>query len=90
LNKDLPDIELVMKKVKSTTIQVKLCPRCLHNYFTPYGEYYVEGVSPAPPAISRMDNKTPICSECGQAEALEGVSRSLPVAKWNEHKYWEG
>ena len=36
---------------------VKVCPRCKKEY-TGY------------PAISRVDNKTEICSECGVAEAL--------------------
>lgn len=33
------------------------CPRC-HNTTTDY------------PALSRRDNKTPICSSCGQKEAF--------------------
>lgn len=36
----------------------RLCPKC-HKYYTDY------------PAISRVDNKTEICPECGQIEALE-------------------
>lgn len=39
-------------------VQPKLCPRC-HQ---PIGE---------DPALSRRDNKTYICSQCGTAEALE-------------------
>jgi hypothetical protein len=41
----------------------KECPRC-HMLFTGY------------PAISRVDNTTEICSDCGIAEALEGLVRS--------------
>lgn len=37
---------------------IKKCPHC--------SKYYLE-----PSAISRMDNKLKICSECGQKEALE-------------------
>lgn len=36
----------------------KICPKC-HKRYTGY------------PAISRKDNKTEICSTCGQIEALE-------------------
>lgn len=36
----------------------KLCPKC-SKYYTGY------------PAISRRDNKTEICSVCGQLEAIE-------------------
>lgn len=39
-------------------IQPKMCPRC-HQ---PIGEY---------PALSRRDNTTEICSQCGTLEALE-------------------
>ena len=38
----------------------KLCHKC-HKYYTDY------------PAISRVDNKTEICTECGQTEALEAL-----------------
>lgn len=36
----------------------KKCPKC--------GRYYSE-----PPALSRVDNKTKICSMCGMKEALK-------------------
>ena len=36
----------------------RICPRC--------GKTYTEY-----PAISRKDNKTELCPECGQLEALE-------------------
>lgn len=36
----------------------KICPRC-NNYIVGY------------PALSRVDNKTEICSKCGNLEALE-------------------
>jgi hypothetical protein len=44
-----------------------ICPRCLGfipNSWTP-GAY--------PGAISRVDNETEICSDCGTEEALEQV-----------------
>ena len=83
---EMPDILTVMKKVKSSTVSVKLCPRCLQNYFTPYGWTYVEGVSPPLPALSRRDNKTYICSDCGMQEALEDAKLIKP---WDGHFYWE-
>lgn len=39
---------------------MKTCPKCGKNY-------------KAPSAISRADNKTPICPTCGTREALEGL-----------------
>ena len=48
-----------------------LCPRCGVGYYTPYGEPFdpTRG-DPLPPALSRMDNKTYICSRCGTDEAM--------------------
>lgn len=40
---------------------IKFCPAC--------GGYYRE-----PPALSRKDNRTAICPECGLKEALEAAS----------------
>lgn len=40
--------------------EFKICPKCGKNY-------------KAPSAISRVDNKTPICPTCGTREALEGL-----------------
>lgn len=39
---------------------MKTCPKCGKRY-------------KAPSAISRVDNKTPICPTCGTREALEGL-----------------
>lgn len=50
-----------------------VCPRCLGgipNNMMP-GEYIG--------ALSRADNKTEICSECGQEEAFLGI---WPVQAW--------
>lgn len=44
--------------------ETKICPKCNKK---------IEGY----PAISREDNKTEICSTCGQIEALEAFSNSL-------------
>lgn len=46
--------------METRTTEFKICPKCGKNY-------------KAPPAISRVDNKTPICPMCGTREALEGL-----------------
>lgn len=46
--------------METTTNETKMCPKCGKTYR-------------GHPAISRADNKTPICSECGTREALEGL-----------------
>lgn len=43
-----------------TTIQLRTCPRC--------GQLYGDA-----PALSRMDNETLICPDCGTREALAGL-----------------
>ena len=40
--------------------KMKICPNCGEEYFEP-------------PAISRTDNKTEICSSCGIREAVKGL-----------------
>lgn len=42
--------------------ELKECPCC--------GEHYTE-----PPALSRGDNKTEICPECGMREALDSIPK---------------
>ncbi len=46
--------------METMTNETKVCPKCGKTYR-------------GHPAISREDNKTPICSECGTREALEGL-----------------
>lgn len=47
--------------MKETDVtQIKICPRCGKAYY-------------GPPAISRMDNQTLICPDCGTREALESI-----------------
>ena len=41
-------------------MQPKICPKC--------GREYCE-----PSALSRVDNQTPICPDCGTREALESI-----------------
>lgn len=48
-----------------------VCPRC--DGFIPNNE--TPGLYPG--ALSRLDNKTEICSECGQDEALRDLCRAL-------------
>lgn len=43
--------------------EIKICPRCRKAY---HGY----------PATSRLDNETPICSDCGTREALESIGIS--------------
>lgn len=46
--------------MKNNKTKVKICPRC--------GKIY-SGV----PALSRTDNKTFLCQDCGTREALESI-----------------
>ena len=46
--------------MKETITRTAVCPRC--------GKAYT-----GRPAISRADNKTPICPDCGTREALESI-----------------
>ncbi len=46
--------------MKTNLIQTAVCPRC--------GKLYR-----APAAVSRTDNETPICPDCGTREALESI-----------------
>jgi ribosomal protein L37E len=56
-----------------------LCPRCGVNRYTPY-DAGVDMTDEAPyPALSRLDNKTYICSPCGTGEALRDFTRKAPV-----------
>jgi len=48
------------------------CPRC---------EKEIETF----PALSRRDNKTDICSDCGRTEALEDFYKE----RWTGKIYWE-
>jgi len=50
----------------------RICPRCKRAYL----DY---------PAISRRDNKTPICPDCGTAEAFEDYFGDI----YTGEKYWE-
>lgn len=43
-----------------TTARIRKCPRCGKSYA-------------APPALSRLDNETLICPDCGTREALQSI-----------------
>ena len=47
-----------MKEISITRIEI--CPRCGQAYYEPH-------------ALSRIDNQTPICPDCGTREALESM-----------------
>ena len=46
--------------MKDNEIKLRLCPRCGKTY---HGY----------PALSRVDNMTPICPDCGTREALTSI-----------------
>ena len=46
--------------MKENVTQTAVCPRCRKAYT-------------GRPAISRTDNQTPICPDCGTREALESI-----------------
>ena len=48
------------------------CPRCLEVFEKLW-------------SLSRRDNETYICSECGQAEAFEDIGM---INKWSKKPYW--
>jgi hypothetical protein len=56
-----------------------ICPRCNDN-FIPSNQ----NPGAYPGAISRADNKTEICSDCGVAEAMLDYARGgcQPVEDW--------
>ena len=61
-----------------------ICPRCLKKYNSP-------------PALSRMDGNTEICTPCSVSEALESVSSYLGHRKisvngepWNLARPYKG
>jgi len=56
-----------------------LCPRCKERY---YSARYTPNAAP-PPALSRTDNRTNVCSVCGAEEALEQAAKVLtPQSRW--------
>ena len=71
--------------IHSTTIDdhVHLCPRCDSSHFVDYNappELARRAIACGvyPPALSRFDNETDICSHCGTEEALQDYAH-LPL-----------
>jgi hypothetical protein len=58
------------------------------NHYTPYDtgeEHTREQIKDVPyPALSRMDNRTYICSACGTAEAMRDFTGAgpIPPSEW--------
>jgi ribosomal protein S27AE len=56
----------------------KTCPRC--------GDWIPNNHQPGafPGALSRVDNKTEICSECGSEEAIQQIidGAPAPMSEW--------
>lgn len=50
--------------MKNNIRQIRVCPLC--------GKTYAE-----PPALSRADNETLICPDCGTRQALESIGISV-------------
>ena len=49
--------------MKNDVREIRVCPLC--------GKSYSE-----PPALSRTDNETPICPDCGTRQALQSIGVS--------------
>lgn len=58
------------------THDIVLCPRCRLSYYQPYGQKNsLAHIGVMPPALSRADNETYICSPCGTVEAMLNFDR---------------
>jgi hypothetical protein len=57
----------------TTNNKPKPCPRCGQPIYTF-------------PALSRVDNRTEICSDCGTTEALIAFTRALPKKPRKDEK----
>ena len=58
----------------------ELCPRCGVRSYTPYGTGAVPTERAPFPALSRMDNRTYVCSWCGTDEAMRDFHGEPPLA----------
>lgn len=59
----------------------ELCPRCRVNEFTPYDAGMKSSESAPYPALSRMDNRTYVCSWCGTDEAMRDSEGLPPIPR---------
>ena len=71
MNTEQRENELI-KEDKMKEEDYGTCPRC-EKEITTF------------PALSRRDNKTDICSNCGQTEAMEDYYKE----RWTGKIYWE-
>jgi hypothetical protein len=70
----MSDLHLQTHIEMQENCDIILCPMCRENFYTPYGVKWEKGM-PSKPALSRRDNKTYICSPCGNSEAFEDFER---------------
>lgn len=56
---------------------MRICPRCGNKYS-------------AYPALSRKDNKTEICPDCGTREAINSIPAMLPADRIKAKVYATG
>lgn len=63
-----------------------MCPRCGALYTKYLKNLAWEEGDPPFAALSRRDNKTYICSACGEIEAFEAAGM---VKKYSGRKYWK-
>jgi len=68
---------------------IALCPRCEMRYYVQYGtsgeaRRKASEAGIYPPALSRVDNETYICNDCGTDEALSQFTDGFlaPVESW--------
>lgn len=81
---DLEVHHCLRKEERMDTTNAVLCPRCERNMYTPYGATRAPqgaGINEIalPPALSRMDNATYICSPCGTEEAMRDMMGAPPI-----------
>ena len=60
------DLDSLHESVTRKILEIQRCPKCKKE-FTEY------------PALSRVDNETEICPECGITEAVEAYQKSISI-----------
>lgn len=65
--------------MKNETAEIRICPRCEHRYI-------------GHPSLSRVDNMTCICPDCGAREALAALGvdeteREEIIRIMNRHRH---
>ena len=76
----MPTEDQEVTEMKTSTLKERICPVCGNSYRRP-------------PALSRKDNATLICPDCGTREALSYIGVSLEEQDEiieNIHKYDAG